>query len=104
MSVGRKRAVPPALCRFARTRAITAAGMYTAILTLAAVLTFTPVATAAGTLATLIQSGDRDAEADIVDDKGASPLDIALGRAGSRDDRPSEEVAAVLERALNGGG
>ena len=61
MSVGRKRAVPSALCRFARTRAITAAGMHTAILTLAAVLTFTPVATAADTLATLIQSGDRDA-------------------------------------------
>ena len=35
--------------------------MHTAILTLAAVLTFTPVATAADTLATLIQSGDRDA-------------------------------------------
>ena len=47
---------------------------------------------------------DHGAEVDIVDDKGASPLDIALGRAGSRDDRPSEEVAAVLERALNGGG
>ncbi len=45
---------------------------------------------------------DHGAEVDIVDDLGVSPLDAALGR-GSRDDRPSDEVAAVLEQALNGG-
>ena len=47
---------------------------------------------------------DHGAEVEIAGDSGVSPLDAALGRAGSRDDRPSEEVAAVLERALNGGG
>ena len=47
---------------------------------------------------------DHGAQVEIAGDSGVSLLDAALGRAGSRDDRPSEEVAAVLERALNGGG
>jgi ankyrin repeat protein len=48
----------------------------------------------------LIEHG---AEVDIVDDLGVSPLDAALGRAGSRDNRPSDEVAGILETAINGG-
>ena len=46
---------------------------------------------------------DHGAQVDIVDDLGVSPLDAATGRAGSADNRPSAEVAAVLERALGGG-
>ncbi len=46
---------------------------------------------------------DRGAQVDIVDDLGVSPLDAALGRAGSRDDTPSEEVAAILETAIDNG-
>jgi len=48
----------------------------------------------------LIEHG---AEVDVVDDLGVSPLDAALGRAGSADNRPSDEVAEVLERAHNSG-
>ena len=47
---------------------------------------------------------DHGAQVDIVDHLGVSPLDAALGRAGSSDNRPSEEVAAVLNRALDRGG
>ncbi len=43
---------------------------------------------------------DNGAEVDIVDDLGVSPLDAALGRAGSRDNRPSDEVAEILQTVL----
>jgi ankyrin repeat protein len=41
------------------------------------------------------------AEVDIVDDLGVSPLDAALGRAGSADNRPSDEVAEILQTAID---
>jgi ankyrin repeat protein len=44
---------------------------------------------------------DHGAEVDIVDDLGVSPLDAALGRAGSADNRPSDEVAEILQAALS---
>jgi ankyrin repeat protein len=44
---------------------------------------------------------DHGADADIVDDRGVSPLDAAMGRAGSEDNRPSNEVAAIIQTALN---
>jgi ankyrin repeat protein len=44
---------------------------------------------------------DHGAEVDIVDDLGVSPLDAALGRAGSVDNRPSDEVAEILQTAIN---
>ena len=37
----------------------------------------------------------------IVDDLGVSPLDAALGRAGSADNRPSDEVAEILQTAID---
>jgi len=40
---------------------------------------------------------------DVADDLGVSPLDAALGRAGSRDNRPSDEVAQILQAAIDGG-
>ena len=43
---------------------------------------------------------DHGAEVDIVDDLGVSPLDAALGRAGSADNRPSDEVAEILQTAI----
>jgi len=46
---------------------------------------------------------DHGAEVDITDDLGVSPLDAALGRGGSADNRPSDEVAAVLQAALDAG-
>jgi hypothetical protein len=36
----------------------------------------------------------------IVDDRRVSPLDAALGRAGSSDNRPSPEVAKKLQTAI----
>jgi ankyrin repeat protein len=44
---------------------------------------------------------DHGAEVDIVDDLGVSPLDAALGRAGSADNRPSDEVAEIIQAALD---
>jgi hypothetical protein len=38
---------------------------------------------------------DHGAEVAIVDDRRVSPLDAALGRAGSSDNRPSPEVAKI---------
>jgi ankyrin repeat protein len=43
------------------------------------------------------------AEVDIVDALGVSPLDAALGRAGSSDNIPSDEVAEILQTAINDG-
>ncbi len=40
------------------------------------------------------------AKADIKDDLGVAPLDAAMGRAGSADNHPSEDVAKVLQTAL----
>ena len=40
------------------------------------------------------------AEVAIVDDRGVSPLDAALGRAGSADNHPSPEVAKILQAAI----
>ena len=36
----------------------------------------------------------------IVDDRRVSPLDAALGRAGSADNHPSAEVAKILQTAI----
>jgi len=43
---------------------------------------------------------DHGAEVAIKDDRGVSPLDAALGRAGSPDNRPSPEVAKILQTAI----
>jgi ankyrin repeat protein len=43
---------------------------------------------------------DHGAEVAIVDDRRVSPLDQALGRAGNRDNRPSPQVANILQRAI----
>src|SRR6267142_1730417 len=43
---------------------------------------------------------DHDAKVAIVDDRRVSPLDAALGRAGSADNRPSPEVAKILQTAI----
>jgi hypothetical protein len=43
---------------------------------------------------------DHRAEVAIVDDRRVSPLDAALGRAGSSDNRPSPEVAKILQTAI----
>ena len=43
---------------------------------------------------------DHDAKVTIVDDRRVSPLDAALGRAGSNDNRPSPEVAKILQAAI----
>jgi hypothetical protein len=43
---------------------------------------------------------DHDAKVAIVDDRRVSPLDAALGRAGSADNRPSPEVAKILQAAI----
>jgi hypothetical protein len=43
---------------------------------------------------------DHGAEVAIVDDRRVSPLDAALGRAGSADNHPSPEVAKILQTAI----
>ncbi|HEY3640900.1 MAG TPA: hypothetical protein VGL31_07390, partial [Xanthobacteraceae bacterium] len=43
---------------------------------------------------------DHGAEVAIVDDRRVSPLDAALGRAGSADNHPSPEVAKILQAAI----
>jgi hypothetical protein len=43
---------------------------------------------------------DHGAEVTIVDDRRVSPLDAALGRAGSNDNRPSPVVAKILQTAI----
>src|SRR5438270_8511151 len=43
---------------------------------------------------------DHGGEVAIVDDRRVSPLDAALGRAGSADNHPSAEVAKVLQTAI----
>jgi ankyrin repeat protein len=45
---------------------------------------------------------DHGAEVAIVDDRKVSPLDAALGRAGSADNHPSPEVAKILQTAIGG--
>jgi hypothetical protein len=40
------------------------------------------------------------AKVDIKDDGGVSPLDVAMGRAGSDDNHPSDEVAKILQTAI----
>ena len=44
---------------------------------------------------------DHGAEVAIVDDRHVSPLDAALGRAGSADNRPSPAVAKILQTAIS---
>jgi uncharacterized protein len=43
---------------------------------------------------------DHGAEAAVMDDRRVSPLDAALGRAGSADNHPSPAVAKILQTAL----
>jgi len=43
---------------------------------------------------------DHGAEVAVVDDRKVSPLDAALGKAGSADNHPSPEVAKVLQAAI----
>jgi ankyrin repeat protein len=43
---------------------------------------------------------DHGAEVAIVDDRKVSPLDAALGKAGSSDNHPSPEVAKVIQAAI----
>jgi ankyrin repeat protein len=43
---------------------------------------------------------DHGADVAIVDDRRVSPLDAALGRAGSADNRPSPAVAKILQTAI----
>src|SRR5580692_12777384 len=43
---------------------------------------------------------DHGAEVAIMDDRGVSPLDAALGRKGSADNKPSPEVAKILQTAM----
>ena len=43
---------------------------------------------------------DHGAEVAIMDDRRVSPLDAALGRAGSADNHPSPEVAKILQTAI----
>ena len=43
---------------------------------------------------------DHGAEVAIMDDRRVSPLDTALGRAGSADNHPSPEVAKILQTAI----
>jgi hypothetical protein len=43
---------------------------------------------------------DHGAEVAIVDDRRVSPLDAALGKAGSADNHPSPEVAKILQAAI----
>ena len=43
---------------------------------------------------------DHGAEVAVVDDSKVSPLDAALGRAGSPDNKPSPEVAKILQTAI----
>jgi hypothetical protein len=40
------------------------------------------------------------AKADVVDDLGVSPLDVASGRAKSDDNRASPEVAKIIQTAM----
>jgi len=46
---------------------------------------------------------DHGADVEVVDDLGVSPLDAASGSAGSRDNRPSDDVAAIIRAAIDGG-
>jgi hypothetical protein len=43
---------------------------------------------------------DHGAEVAVTDDRRVSPLDAALGRAGSADNRPSAAVAKILQTAI----
>src|SRR5215472_3489355 len=43
---------------------------------------------------------DHGAEVAVMDDRRVSPLDAALGRAGSADNHPSDEVAKILQTAI----
>jgi uncharacterized protein len=43
---------------------------------------------------------DHGAEVAVADDRRVSPLDAALGRAGSADNHPSNEVATILQAAI----
>ena len=44
---------------------------------------------------------DHGAEVAVMDDRRVSPLDAALGRAGSADNHPSAEVAKILQTAIS---
>jgi ankyrin repeat protein len=44
---------------------------------------------------------DHGANVSIKDDRGVAPLDAALGRAGSADNRPSPAVAKILQTAIS---
>jgi ankyrin repeat protein len=44
---------------------------------------------------------DHGAEVNIMDDLGVSPLAAAMGQGGSADNRPSDEVAGILQAALD---
>ncbi len=44
---------------------------------------------------------DHGAEVAVVDDRHVSPLDAALGRAGSADNHPSPEVAKIIQAAMH---
>ena len=46
---------------------------------------------------------DHGADVDVVDTLGHSPLDVATGSAGGRDNTVSEEVAEILKRASSSG-
>ena len=43
---------------------------------------------------------DHGAEVAVMDDRSVSPLDAALGRKGSSDNRPSPAVAKILQTAI----
>jgi ankyrin repeat protein len=43
---------------------------------------------------------DHGAEVAVMDDRRVSPLDAALGRAGSADNHPSDDVAKILQTAI----
>jgi hypothetical protein len=45
---------------------------------------------------------DHGAQVAVMDDHSVSPLDAALGRAGSADNHPSDEVAKILRTAIGG--
>jgi hypothetical protein len=46
---------------------------------------------------------ERGAAVDVVDALGKSPVDVALGQAGGRDNTVSTEVAELLTNARGGG-
>jgi cytohesin len=43
---------------------------------------------------------DHGAKVDVMDDAGVSPMDAASGKGGSADNRPSDEVARIIQAAI----